>query len=82
MPQHSVADAKNHLSHLIDRTLAGESVVITRHGHAVVELKAVRPRAKPVTPEDLDWLTAHRVEMNSIVDAGTLLSQMRDEDER
>jgi prevent-host-death family protein len=82
MSQHSVADAKNHLSDLIDRTIAGESVVITRHGHPVVELKAVRPRAKPVTPEDLDWLASRRVEMNSTEDAGTLVSRMRDEDER
>ena len=82
MSQHSVAEAKNHLSDLIDRTIAGEAVVITRHGHPVVELKPVRPRAKPVTPEDLDWLASRRVEMNSTVDAGTLVSRMRDEDER
>jgi prevent-host-death family protein len=80
--QYSVADAKNHLSDLIDRTIAGESVVITRHGHPVVELKAVRPRAKPVTPEDLNRLASRRVEMNSTEDAGTLVSRMRDEDER
>ena len=82
MGQHSVADAKNHLSDLIDRTIAGEAVIITRHGHPVVELKPVRPRAKPVTPADLDWLAARRVEMNATVDAGTLVSRMRDEDER
>jgi prevent-host-death family protein len=82
MSQHSVAEAKNHLSDLIDRTIAGEAVVITRHGHPVVELKPVRPRAKPITPEDMDWLASRRVEMNSTVDAGTLVSRMRDEDER
>ena len=82
MSQHSVAEAKNHLPDLIDRTIAGEAVVITRHGHPVVELKPVRPRAKAVTPEDMDWLASRRVEMNSTVDAGTLVSRMRDEDER
>jgi prevent-host-death family protein len=82
MSQHSVAEAKNRLSDLIDRTIAGEAVVITRHGHPVVELKPVRPRAKPVTPEDMDRLASRRVEMNSTVDAGTLVSRMRDEDER
>jgi prevent-host-death family protein len=80
--QHSVAEAKNRLSELIDRTIAGEAVVITRHGHPVVELKPVRPRATPVTPEALDWLAARRVDMNSTVDAGTLVSRMRDEEER
>jgi prevent-host-death family protein len=82
MSQHSVAEAKNHLSDLIDRTIAGEAVVITRHGHPVVELRPVRPQAKPVTPEDLDWLASRRVEMNSTLDAGTLVSRMRDEEER
>ncbi|MFL5257013.1 MAG: type II toxin-antitoxin system Phd/YefM family antitoxin [Rhodopila sp.] len=32
MTQHSAAEAKNQLSDLIDRALAGEDVVITRHG--------------------------------------------------
>ncbi len=82
MSQHSVADAKNHLSDLINRSLAGESVVITRHGHPVVELRPVRPSPRRVTPEDLDWLAVHRVDMNSTVDAGTLLSRHRDDEER
>ena len=41
MSRHSVAEAKNHLSELIDRALKGEGVVITRHGQPVVELKPV-----------------------------------------
>jgi prevent-host-death family protein len=45
MGQHSVTEAKSRLSDLIDRALAGETVVITRHGHPVVELKSIRPQA-------------------------------------
>lgn len=82
MSQHSVANAKNHLSDLIDRTRAGEAVVIARHGHPVVELKPVRSRATPVTTEDLDRLAAHRVAIKSTVDAGTSVSRMRDEEQR
>jgi prevent-host-death family protein len=82
MGQHSIAEAKVHLSDLINRALAGEAVVITRHGHPIVELKAVQPAGRRVTPEDMDWLAALRVEMNSTVDAGKLVSRMRDEDER
>lgn len=37
----SVAEAKNNLSALIERALAGEHVVITRHGHEVVEIRAI-----------------------------------------
>jgi prevent-host-death family protein len=40
----SVAEAKTHLSELIDRALAGEEVVITRHGRPVVALKPVTRR--------------------------------------
>ncbi|WP_428483674.1 type II toxin-antitoxin system Phd/YefM family antitoxin [Rhodopila sp.] len=82
MSQHSVAEAKNRLSDLIERTLAGEAVVITRHGHPVVELKALRPAARPVTPDDLEWLAAHRVQITSATNAGTVLSRIRDEEER
>jgi antitoxin (DNA-binding transcriptional repressor) of toxin-antitoxin stability system len=73
---------ENRLSDPIDQSLAGEPVVITGHRHPIVEQKPVRRRRKPVTPEDLDWLAARRVEMNSSMDAGTLVSRMRDEDER
>jgi hypothetical protein len=41
MSKHSIVEAKNQLSELIDRAMGGEEVVITRHGHPVVELKAV-----------------------------------------
>jgi len=82
MTQHSVAEAKNQLSYLIDRALAGEDVVITRHGHPVVELKAIRPPVRPLTQDDLAWLAAHRVQSSATTDAGKLVSQIRDEDER
>jgi len=83
MTSHSVADARNHLSQLIDRALKGEEVVITRHGHPVIELKPVRKQARPVTPADLDWLAARRVGKRPMKeDAGTFVSRMRDEEER
>ena len=61
MSSHSVADAKNNLSKLIDLALAGEPVTITRHGHPVVELKPVAAVPGPVTADDLDWLASRRV---------------------
>jgi prevent-host-death family protein len=45
MGSYSIADAKAGLSGLINRALAGEEVIITRHGKPVAEL-----RAKKVTP--------------------------------
>jgi prevent-host-death family protein len=83
MSQHSVAEAKNQLSDLIDRALAGEGVIITRHGRPVVELKPVQPPARAVSKDDLDWLSGRRVEAKIIQsDAGQLVSGLRDEDER
>jgi prevent-host-death family protein len=81
MSSHSVADAKNRLPELIDRALKGEDVVITRHGHPVVELKALSPQPRRITLEDIEWLRAHRVgDKAPKEDAGTLVSRMRDED--
>ena len=83
MSTHSVADSKNRLSELIDRALDGESVVITRHGRPVVELKPVQARARPLSAEDLDWLAArHATRRARRDDAGALLSRLRDEAER
>jgi prevent-host-death family protein len=41
MARYSVADAKNRLPTLIDKAKADEQVIITRHGHPVVELRPV-----------------------------------------
>ncbi|MBV8868107.1 MAG: type II toxin-antitoxin system Phd/YefM family antitoxin [Acetobacteraceae bacterium] len=82
MGTHSVAEAKNQLSELIDRALSGEGVVITRHGRPVVELRPVQAPRRPVSASDLDWLAAHRVGTEPVTpDAGELVSQMRDEDD-
>jgi prevent-host-death family protein len=86
MTTHSIAEAKNQLSRLIDRALAGKPVVITRRGEPVVELKPVRPATVragpgPITQADIDWLRARRVgRIPAKTDAGTLLSQLRDEE--
>jgi prevent-host-death family protein len=83
MSTHSVAEAKNKLSELIDRALEGEGVVITRHGRPVVELRPVAPPARQLTANDLDSLAARRVGVAPAKsDAGKLVSTMRDDDER
>ena len=83
MSTHSVVEAKNQLSELIDRALKGEHVVITRHGRAVVEIKAVAEPVRPVSAADLDWLAERRVGRASVTEnAGDLLTKLRDEQER
>jgi prevent-host-death family protein len=81
MSQHSVVEAKNRLSELIDRALKGEGVVITRHGRPVVELKPISRAAEPITPEAIDWLAARRVGRRMPgEDAAALVRRMRDEE--
>src|SRR5262249_13951000 len=65
MSTHTVAEAKNQLSKLIDRALKGEGIVITRRGQPVVELKPVQSVPRPLE-----------------TDAGTVVSEMRDEAEK
>jgi prevent-host-death family protein len=83
MSTHSVADAKNRLPELIDRALKGESVVITRHGRPVAELKPIPKPAHKVSAAALDWLAERRVGVAfAEQDAGAFVSRMRDENER
>lgn len=83
MSTHSVAEAKNQLSRLVECAPKGDSVVITRHGHLVAEIRPVTPRSRHTREEKLAWLEATRVKL-----AGgqhrcpAVLRQIRDEDHR
>ena len=57
MAAYSVADAKNWLPSLIDKALAGEQVIITRHGKPVVELRPAVRQSVPATGTH-EWLRA------------------------
>ena len=83
MGTHSVAEAKNNLSKLIDLALAGEGVVITRHGHAVVELRAVVAGATAMSDADLEWLRKSCFgETMPAENAAETVSLLRDEGEK
>ena len=74
----NLADAKAHLSELIDRVEAGESVDITRRGKPVARLTAVaRPRRR-VDAALLRSLTATLPP--EAEDAADLVRSMRDGD--
>jgi len=53
----NLADAKAHLSQLVDRVEAGESIDITRRGKAVARLTAVAKPRKPIDRTMLEALT-------------------------
>jgi prevent-host-death family protein len=56
MPHYSVATTKDKLSSLIDKALAGEEVVITRHGKPTVSLHVVQPEQKAKRTRQ-EWMT-------------------------
>ncbi len=83
MAAFSVAETRNHLSEVIDRALAGEEVIVTRHGQPVVEIKPLQRPLKQMTQDGIEWLKSHRVgSMMPSLDAAELVSQLRDENER
>lgn len=81
MSTHSVADAKNRLSELIDRALRGEGIIVTRHGTPVVELRALRPPPKPLREADIAWLATRRIPARADAETPSqTLAALRDED--
>ncbi len=74
----SLADAKAHLSELVDRVEAGDSIDITRRGKPVARLTSVsRPRT-PISMALLQSLTAAMPLQSQ--DAAELVRSMRDDD--
>lgn len=74
----NLADAKAHLSELVDRVEAGDSIVITRRGKPVARLiAAARPR-QPIDLALLQTLTATMPPQSE--SAADLVRSMRDGD--
>jgi len=48
MGQVNIAEAKTHLSDLIARAEAGETILISRRGRPVVELRAIQQPRQPI----------------------------------
>lgn len=79
MANYSVATTKDNLSSLIDKALAGEEVVITRHGKPTVELRVVAGNANSV-PRGWDYYQAKLDVLPTVVNAGRpLMEQIKDE---
>jgi prevent-host-death family protein len=53
----NLADAKAHLSELVERAAAGEAVCITRRGKAVAQITAVDTPRKRIDPAALRAMT-------------------------
>jgi prevent-host-death family protein len=74
----NLADAKAHLSELVDRVEAGDSIEITRRGKPVALLTAVAQPRKPINVEALRALSAAMPPPSQSADA--LVRAMREGD--
>jgi prevent-host-death family protein len=74
----SLADAKAHLSELIERAAAGEAVCITRRGKAVAQITAVGAPRKPIDAAALRAMTETMPAQTET--ARDFTRRMRDED--
>jgi prevent-host-death family protein len=74
----SLADAKAHLSELVDRAEAGVSIDISRRGKPVARLTSVTPPRKPINIDLLQSLTATMPAQAE--SAAVLVRSMRDDD--
>lgn len=73
----SVAEAKAHLSELLNQVEAGEEIVITRRGQPIARLA---PERKPLNALPLPSLAEFRATMpDSPISSVDLIRQMRDE---
>ena len=63
LPTYSVADAKAGLPRLIDRAMAGEEVIITRHGAPVAEIRPAPTAGASSTSEAYERLRAGRIQL-------------------
>jgi prevent-host-death family protein len=80
MRQYSVAEAKAHLSAVLDAVEAGETVEITRRGKPVARLSSVaKPAGAATARPPFDW-DAHRAWLRTQpVTSSDTVRRMRDE---
>lgn len=74
----NLAEAKAHLSEILNRVEAGEEILITRHGQPVARLGPVEKSLKPVAVERLAAFRARMPHWRR--PSAELLREMRNEE--
>jgi prevent-host-death family protein len=74
----NVAQAKAHLSKLLDKVESGEEVIITRRGKPVAHIRQAVPPKRPLPLEKLAAFRAHMPHWRR--DSATLVREMRDDE--
>ena len=74
----SLAEAKAHLSELVERAAAGDRICITRRGRPVAQLTAVTGKRAPIDVAEMRALTDTMPVQTE--PAGEMVRRMRDDD--
>jgi prevent-host-death family protein len=74
--QLAITEAKARLTDLVRRAEAGEDIVLTRHGHAVVRLVAIH--AKPSARSRAELINAVRAQAAAKATAGATAARSQD----
>jgi len=80
MARVDLTEAKAHLSELLNRVEAGETVEIMRHGRPVAQLVPVKQSKKLLDIERLKALTGSMKQPAEPVDSATFIRDARDTD--
>ncbi|TCU15226.1 type II toxin-antitoxin system Phd/YefM family antitoxin [Rhizobium sullae] len=78
MTQVNLAEVKAHLSELVQRVEAGETVQILKRGRPVAEIVPIRKPKKPIEIEQLKALTASMGRSAEPVDSDAFIRTLRD----
>lgn len=73
----NIAEAKAHLSELVEEAAAGDAIVLTRRGKPVARMSSLDQPRKPIDAARLRELTDSMPEQSE--DAATLVRRMRDD---
>ncbi len=73
----NLTDAKAHLTALVERAAAGETVCILRRGKPLAQITAIRVVRRPIDPAELRAVTDRM--HTSAQDSGRLVRSMRDD---
>ena len=81
MPRYSIAEAKNRLAEIVEKTLAGEEVTITRDGAPIVELvRAVTKTGEASMVPLLDEIAERSRSLPAMgTSPATMIREMRDD---
>jgi prevent-host-death family protein len=71
----SIAEAKAHLSEILNQVIAGEEVIVTRRGHAIARIEAIKKPLKPLPSLEKFRSDFPRMDISST----KILRQLRDE---